>query len=69
MGYFVIKDEIYWELKQRVDTLSWHWLEECEYFLYRLQKAQGWPVFIIFIGSLDDRQTGLTWGQQNQQEI
>lgn len=38
-------------------------------FLYSLWKAQNWPVFIIFIGSLDDRQMGLTWGQHNQQEI
>lgn len=38
-------------------------------FLYSLWKAQNWPVFIIFIGSLDNRQMGLTWGQHNQQEI
>lgn len=38
-------------------------------FLYSLWKAQNWPVFIIFIGSLDDRQMGLTWGQHYQQEI
>lgn len=38
-------------------------------FLYSLWKAPNWPVSLIFIGSLDDRQMGLTWGQHNQQEI
>lgn len=48
MGYFVIEDEIYWELKQRVDTVSWHWLEECEYFYIGFRKPKV-DLFLLFL--------------------
>lgn len=42
---FVIRGRIYQEVKQRVDMLSWHWLEKCAYFY----KGFGKPSIDLFL--------------------
>lgn len=48
MGYFVSKNSIYQELKQRVDTLTWRWLEECEYSYTGFRKPSI-DLFLLFL--------------------